>query len=262
MSGWFLPKEHGSWAVLIAPPLIGFAAAGGGSITVAVLFCAGLLAFFLARPPFLSWLKGQSVKRAGVLTITYSLIGAAAFAPLFLIHGRWELLYLAPLGAAALAVASAAPFRKRPTNTVSELAGIFALCIGAPAAAYALSGNWHPAYWGAYLLNVIFFVCPIFHVRLAVAKFRARTDPEMKRAVAPARDRSLLCHSAALAAAISLSISPLAPGWGWVPFLAALAKTARYSRTNAPILKIKQVGYREIAFSAFFLAWTAGTYAG
>ena len=32
MSDWLLPKEHGSWAVLIAPPLIGFAAAGGGSL--------------------------------------------------------------------------------------------------------------------------------------------------------------------------------------------------------------------------------------
>lgn len=260
MSDWLLPKEHGSWAVLIAPPLIGFAAAGGGSPAIAVLFCIGLLALFLARPPFLSWLKGQNVRRAGILTAAYSLTGAAAFAPLFLVYGRWELLYLAPLGAAALAVASAPPFRRHPTNTISELAGIFALCLGAPAAAYALSGIWTPAAWGAYLLNVIFFICPIFHVRLAVAKHRAQSDPKAKRAVASAGRRSMLFHGAALAAAIAISISPLAPGWAWIPFLAALVKTASYSRQKAPTLKIKQVGFREIASSLFFLIWTGAIY--
>ena len=90
-----MPREHGSWAVLIAPVLLGLCAAGGANAAAAGLFCLGALGVFLARPALLALLRPAPDPRARKWLIGYAAAAAAGFLPLLFVFARWRLLAFA-----------------------------------------------------------------------------------------------------------------------------------------------------------------------
>lgn len=255
-----LPREHGSWAILVAPPVLGWAAAGGGPAGAGVFFAMGLLGAFLLRTP----LGAPTEAGARRWSAAYALLAAAGFGGLGLAYGRWRLSVLGLPGAAALGVTLWNQARRRGMREANELVGIAGLCLGAPAAWFAASGRWEPGAARLWALCALYFAGPVFHVRMLVTRRIAMAPgaPVAARGKADAaRLGSLVAHAGALAAVAAAGRARLVPDWSVLPFALALAKTAWWGRYQPPRLELKKVGWQELGWTCVFVVLNLRGYA-
>lgn len=249
----FWPREHGSWAVFLAPVLLGLFAGPAGSPRAGALFLAGALGAFLTRAPLLALARDPADARARRWLAAYGLACAACLGPL-IFSGRPGLLAFAAPGAALLAADVGAQRRAWTTSWTRELLGIAGLCLGAPAAWYAARGALPARAWLLWTACALYFAGPVFHVKLAALQHRARADAAVLPRLAVARAGSVVFHAAALAlAAAAVALGALS----WpvlLPFGAALAKTAHRAAQGPGRVDFKALGWQELAFSALFLA--------
>src|SRR4051812_46605444 len=133
------PREHGSWAVLIAPILVGFAAAGGGPPLAVAAFA--LLAFggFCLRVPLQSLASSRPAPEAARYASVFGGSALLGLAPLLAVYGRWGLLLFGVPAAGMLVFNIRANLGHRTFTLLNEAAGVMTLCLGAPAAYYAAS---------------------------------------------------------------------------------------------------------------------------
>src|SRR3990170_2794312 len=98
--GILLPKEHGAWAMLLVPFVIGFAA-GGGWGTPVFLLLGIILSFFVARYPLVLWARTrfQRFPDRGLRTLIASAAHGTMLGGLLLV--RHELWLMVPLGGIA-----------------------------------------------------------------------------------------------------------------------------------------------------------------
>lgn len=216
-----IPKEHGSWAMLTAPLLLGLVIAPGWGWRVIALLAAAL-AFFLLRYPLATLVKTRRrpgadraylARWAGV----YGGIAAICGGWLVLAHGLWWLLPLGLLGGLLLLFHLWLASRRQEMSAAGELAGIFGLALGAPMAYYTISGQLDGVAAALWLVNALYFGGTVFYIKLKV-----RQQPRL-----PAPDRiseRLVKAKACLAyQTIVLSTLLLLAAWQWLPWLALLA---------------------------------------
>jgi hypothetical protein len=77
-----LPREHGAWAILIGPIMVGLIGAPVFSPAAAALFVLGALAAFLVRAPLQALLAKPGDRRAQGWLAFYTTLTAGAFLPL------------------------------------------------------------------------------------------------------------------------------------------------------------------------------------
>jgi hypothetical protein len=248
-----LPREHGAWAVLYGPFVVAVVAAGRFGIPETILLLT-VTAVFLAREPTAKLARASrhgvpgGLRRVASRWIAVCLATAAAgTAALVLPYDRPHLL---TLGAAVLPVFAFHLYltaNRRDRGLGAEVLGVLALTATGPAAWYTATGRLG---WEAlllWLLNVLYFLSAVFHVRMAISRFK------QPREFAPNRLRSLAYHLF-LAAALIWFVRA-----GWIPSLAAVAYLPVVGRTllgmvHSPVrLDIKRVGYLEVAFTVFFV---------
>ncbi|HVA65491.1 MAG TPA: YwiC-like family protein [Elusimicrobiota bacterium] len=256
-----MPREHGSWAVLIAPILAGLIAAGGGRATPVALLCLAALAAFLFRPALQAFLSGPRSARAIARPAALGVLAAACGAALVFKDRLWRLTAFAAAAALMMGLSLYLARKRRAMSWENEVAGILVLSLGAPAAFYAARGTLPFAAWAAWAVCALYFVGPVFFVKLAVLQHRAAANPADTAALERMRRAGTAYHAGALSAVSAAAwagwLTPLAA----VPFAAALHKMWRRGLRGPGKTDFKRLGWAEVGYSCVFvLALAAGRF--
>lgn len=172
-----LPKEHGAWAVLLAPLILGASAADKWHGNVVVLAIAAL-AFFFSYVPLQIILRhhGGTAQapqrlRAAYFWATVDLVlGGLVLLPLF----RQKLWLLLVIGAAAafLFIIHFLWMRRHAKGLVSDFIAMAGLALTAPAAYYVSTARIDQTAVLLWLFSILFFGCSAVYVHM---KIRATT---------------------------------------------------------------------------------------
>lgn len=224
-----LPREHGAWGILLIPFATAVGVAGVFDLKVALLL-GSILSFYMARTSFL--------KRDFQWTFVLLAVSAGCTAPLLLV---WKLWWLAAFGG----VAGLLAFRKTERSVAMQLLAVCGLTLTAPAAWYVATGQLNQRAWWLWLLNVLYFAGGVFYVKMHVAAAirRQRFETVTKRMRFGA---STLIYYGALAR-VGVALWPV--GLAYAPVVVrAVIGVMRLS----PILRIKRLGWTEVAYSIAF----------
>ncbi len=215
------PKEHGSWAMLIVPLLLGLTIAPAWHWRVPVLLLAAL-SFFLVRHPLALLVKMRKRARAKKAHLrrwaaVYGVIIALSGGWLVFVQGLWWLLPMGIFGGLLLLYHLWLVSRRQEMSVVGELAGTFGLALGAPMAYYTASGQLDGLALALWLINALYFGGTVFYIKLKV-----RQQPRL-----PAPDhvgQRLVKARACLAyQTVALTILILLVTFRQAPFLTPLA---------------------------------------
>ncbi len=251
-----VPSEHGAWGFLAEPLALGLLAAFS---VAGVLAALAVAAAFLTRQPLKLWTadrrKGKRYPRTAtaeraLLALAGGsaacLAGAVALAGPRLLY---PLALAAPVGAAALAL----DLRNRGRGWISELAAPVALT-GSVAVIVLAGGGGTAAALGLWGILACRAVPSVFYVR---TRLRLERGEEPSTGVAEA------AQATAVAAALALAATGLAP-WLGTAAVAVLAGRAFYglSSIRKPA-SARQTGLRELGWGGFtVLATAAGVLLG
>jgi hypothetical protein len=218
-----VPNQHGAWAMLASPLLVGVVA--GGASWVHVLLTAfwfvGYFAFFATS----LWLKSRRrarywppVRAYGVLTGVLGLLTLAVHPDLVI----WAPLFLVPLGVGLWAAAA-----RRDRDLVSGVTAVVGSALMAVVAYAAGPGHDITRAWLLGLVQFLYFAGTVFYVKSAI---RERRNPGFLQV-------SVAAH--ALAAAVLALLS----WWLFLVFAALAVRAAGVPRLGwSP----KRIGVVEI----------------
>lgn len=246
----FLPKEHGSWSLVLEPLALGLLVApssAGGALTVAAL------AGFFARRPFKALVAPAATRRraAGQAVLVFSILGIAGLAVVLVLGGiaaLWPLLLAAPLGglfawfdaqndsrAAAAEVAGSAAFALVPA-TFATLAGWSA------GPALALAG--------------------LALARSVPTVLTVRSSLRLSKGGPAGFLLPLLTTAGAVAGLTALGAFRLLPAWAALPAWVLLARTIWFASPLRPSWPARRIGMFEAILGLLYLAAIAATYRG
>lgn len=247
-----LPREHGAWAMLYVPLVLGVAVAGRINWAVWLLLLA-TTALFISRESLLIWwrvrTRGRAASEAGRLLLIYLALAAAAGLPLVLV---WRLFWLVPLGmvgVALLLINGKQATRLEERSLGNELLAICGLTLTAPASYYAARGGWDATAWWLWLLSACYFASSVFYIKLRIYSLNPRKQQDQRRA----RRRCALYHSFLLLALVWLLVTGNLPLFALVAFAPVLART--FWRLVKPVRQVNltRAGILEIVYSLIFL---------
>ncbi len=273
-----LPREHGAWAMLLMPYLVGTLVAGWGGWSSLLLVVAILALFAGSRPlevalqhagrPHVS-LQGETIgvtaavrdygaenreiRRRAIVHLAVDLgLGAAAGLLLLIAFRRWDLMAIGLVAGAALALQLPLKRLRWDRGWPARLLSIAALSATGPAAYYASSGALGHQAVAVWWLSFLYSGASVFYVRL-VYQPPARLKSGIAQEQRSQAGRQLLIY---LSSAV-LSVVPLA-AVGWMPLLALVALLPTFAKgiwawanpDYRPTLK--QVGMAEIGHSSLF----------
>ncbi len=248
-----LPREHGSWFMLLVPCAVGLFAAGAPNLP-GVLFAFVATAFFLARQPLLLLVRpGQ----ASAFTLWFWLgVWAAGsglgMLALLTIYHRLLLLPLAGIGLALLLYEVWRASRSPRPDLRTEIIAAIGLASGAPGAYVAVHGVFDLRAAMVWVLSGLYFLAAVYYVNLMLAW--------VKRNPHTLADRRALgkvtagIHFAVLAASAAFALVGLAPALTPVAFLPALLKTLNQVWRGGRQTSFKRLGLVEAGQSLLFLA--------
>lgn len=210
-----LPKEHGSWAMLLAPLVLGWAIAPAWHWRSLILVVAAL-GFFLLRYPLAVLVKTR--KRASEdkaywwrWTAIYAGLTILSAAWLVLEQGLWWLAVLGFAGTGLLVFNLWLVARRQEMSLPGELAGIAGLALGAPMAYYAASGWLDATAALLWLVNFLYFGGTVFYIKLKVRQQPRLPAPERVSERLAKAKACLAYQTAAVTILIALAALQLAP---------------------------------------------------
>ncbi|MEQ1920165.1 MAG: YwiC-like family protein, partial [Elusimicrobiota bacterium] len=204
-----------------------------------------------ARAAFLKLKPGD--RRAWGWLAFYGALTVGAFLPLIVVLGCWKLLLFAVPALLLMAENLAANKSGRRFSAFNEAAGVFGLCLGAPAAYYAASFQLDARAWALWLLCSAFFLGPIFYVKMAALQHRAVVDKSALPALENMRRRSLAYHGAVLIAVLLWAINGGVPALAAIPFAASFIKSLLRGAGAPARVDFKSLGYAEVGYSVLFV---------
>jgi hypothetical protein len=275
LSALALPKEHGAWAMLLVPFIVGTAVAGWGGwpsllllISILALFTSSRSAGMVAKEislPGGGWSLPRSEdawRRARAstarLAVYLGLSGGAA-AMLLFAHQRWALLIIGAAATLALALQLLLRQYRLDRTGPARVLAIAALSTTGPAAHYAASGALERDGLAVWVLAFLYSAASVFYVRMVYRPATKNGSGESGRAGAI---RDMFAYLAG-AAAVVLALSAA----GWLPPLALLALAplaakcgwAAMNRGYQPSLR--QVGFAELGHVSVFALVAVLTFA-
>ena len=253
-----LPKEHGSWAMLIVPVLLGLILAPAWHGRVFVLLLAAL-GFFLVRHPLVILVKTRKrvgAGKAGLWQWAAIYGGLTAFSGgwLVLAQGLWWLAAMGLLGGILLLLHLWLVARRQEMSRAGELAGIVGLALGAPMAYYVASGQLDRTAAALWLINALYFGGTVFYIKLKV-----RQQPRLP---APSRVGERLVKAKACLAYQTVALTILillvtlrqAPLWTPLAFIPATIKVlyGAWHWQDKKSLSLVRLGVAEIFHAVTF----------
>ena len=252
-----LPNEHGAWAMLAIPLLLGLAAVGSPGVASLLLLPAMTFLFlsrYAALPAAVRLAEGKAVPpgfvaRRFLWTAVYlgaslvclgaalSMVPAGAFAPTLRVGAATTIL-----GAAQTVLV----LLGRGRSLGAELAGMTGLASAAPLVVAASGGAVDGRALGAAMTALIYFVSSLAFVRA----YRARAKGS-RGAVTP-------CIGVHVLLGVLLLLLREA---AWIPAGTLLAFVPVFARTawglRFPPRTIRTLGWREVAVAVLFTAGAA-----
>jgi hypothetical protein len=232
-----MPREHGAWGMLLIPFIMATGISGVFGLKMLMLL-ASVLGLYVARASFLKRNTGWTV----ILVAT----SAACGAPLLLF---WQLWWLLPFGGAAALLA----FRWPDRGLVSELVAVVGLTMTAPVAWYVATGVLDALAFLLWVLNALYFDGTVFHVKMNITAAARRKPFEGLWFRLRFGWSNLLAHGVMAVLLIAGAAAE------YIPWLVALAYAPSLARSVvgvarlSPTLRIKRLGWLEVAHSVVFL---------
>jgi hypothetical protein len=258
-----LTREHGSWAVLIVPIIIGAARAGSCSWNV-VWFSFSALGFFLCYVPANTILRGwnsihresQSITRSTFWFWTYLGFSAVFFIPL-LLQRLWYLPVIAVL-AIGLFVINFLLTQKIHKSVFGDFIAVAGLTLGAPGVYYAATGKIDTPVVTVWLLSVLFFGCSVLYVHVKIQAQRIRKDSLSLYEKLSIGRQNIIYQCSAFSCIVLMVLNHLVPAAALIAFLPMVAHaiigTFRLDRR----VSFKHLGFVLLAHSVLFtsiLVW-------
>jgi hypothetical protein len=250
-----ITREHGTWAMLLVPLLVGLGVAGHGWGR-GMLFALAALSFFLARYPMALLVKGRNSGRSQtdrwVWMTIYLTLAMAFTAPLVLYFHRWHLLPLGALAVLLLAIYLIQVDRRREMTVWGEFLGIAGLTLSAPASYYVATDVLGTTALLLWLINLLYFGGTVFYIKLKVRE-QPRQPPPPSRQERLSRGRvTLAYHVLAIASVGALSLSGWVPAAVLVAFAPCLAKAVRGVLAWGGRPHMLRLGLTEVAHAVAF----------
>lgn len=261
-----IPREHGTWAMLLVPLVVG-AVVAGEWVAEAPLFFLASLGLFLARYPltvlFRAWIgrTRQSQPRAWRWLTIYSLFSLGLALPLIYPYDRWWLLGLGALSLALLLLSFYLVKERLERTEAGELMMVAGLTLTAPGAYYAGAGHLGAAALYLWLLSFLYFGASVFYVKMRVRHRTIKSRPSLGQRWAMAR-ATILYHLGLALVVIALALVGQVPILTPLAYLPLLGKVATAAAAPAPGMSIRQVGVMEVAHSILFGALLSLAYYG
>jgi nitrous oxidase accessory protein len=252
-----IPKEHGAWAVLFVPMLVGVSIVGEFTLNVLFLALATLgvfLSYVPAQTLLREWFVAQQTSgkvRAAKFWLVVYLGGAALFMlPIFL-QNLWWLLGIGTLSIIAF-LANFILTRHYSKTVLSDLISVLGLTLSAPAAYYTVTGNLNQTAAMLWVMNFLFFGSGIVYVH---TKLRAVAEKKRNLSFYEKLNLgklNLLYHFAVLAIVGILAVKNFTTLFAVVAFVPmtihAIYGTLKMSRT----VRFKNLGLILLLHSLIF----------
>jgi hypothetical protein len=178
-----LPKEHGAWAMLYVPFVLGTIVAGQISLASLCLLLS-VSAFFISRESLLIWWRAKRRKRdaqgTGKMMLIYLAIAALFGAPLIFFYQLFALVPLAVFGVALLVLNGKQAVNLEERSLINEILAICGLTLTAPAAYYVAGGEWTTTAWWLWALSAVYFSSSVFYIKFRVVNLHPN-KPEAQR---------------------------------------------------------------------------------
>jgi hypothetical protein len=233
-----LPREHGAWGILLIPFATAVGVSGVFDLKVTLLL-ASVLCFYVARASYLK----QNWKWTVVL-----LAGSAACTAALLL--QWRLWWLITLGAAATPLA----FRRTERSIAVQLIAVAGLTLTAPATWYAATGRMDAKALWLWLLNALYFGGGVFYVKMHVAAAIRRRAFHGWREKMGLGAGTLLYYTGAMVCLGVLAAAKAIPAAALIAFAPVIARAVVGVGRLSPTLRIKRLGWTEVAYSLVFAA--------
>lgn len=252
---FLVPREHGAWAMLLVPLVLGFIVGGLWRWADAVLALAALCAY-LARYPLVLWARARFARfpEGGTFTLGLSL-AAALLGGAFLLL-RWRLWLLAPFAGAALALLGihlALVRSRQERSAAGEFLGISGLALAGPAGYYTAGGDVTLTAFAVWLVNVAYFGISVYYVRLKLGAARGRAVVGRTSGARPA----LLCLTATLAVIAALDLANILPGFIVLAYAPLAAQVLHGVFLPGRQTSARRLGFSLVGHSIIFLALAA-----
>lgn len=254
-----LPREHGAWAMLLVPFVLGVLVAGKFTVS-ALLVLLSALAMFISRESLLAWRRARRRNRdsgnAGRMLALYLALAALLGAPLIFYFQLYLLLPLALAGVALLIFNGEQGAQMEERSITNEALAISAMTLTAPAAYYTARGVWDSTALWLWALSALFFVSSVYYVRLRVLSLNERRQAAQRRVW----QRCVFYHGFLLAGLLALALT------GRLSLFALIAFTPILIRTFIELLRpsrrvnFKLTGMLELAWSVIFLIFITLTF--
>ncbi len=250
-----LPREHGAWAMFIAPLIVGIGAAGVMNVQV-VLFGLAAFGFFLLRYPLMLALKSRAPearRSAWMWSLSYGVVTLLTGALLLAMSQQLLLVPLAALGMALLAIYLWHAARRAEMTTVGEWTGIAGLALAAPGVYLVARGALDFDAVALYLLNVLFFGGTVFYI-----KFRVREQPRLAQSAASWRARlwagrvTIIYHVLAVGLIAAFALLRFIPALVLLAFVLPLCKAIGGSLTRPARPNLPRLGFIELGVTTVF----------
>lgn len=251
-----LPKEHGAWAMLYVPFVLGVIVAGRVNWPVLLLLLS-TTAMFISRESLLVWrrarVRGRDNAEAGKMLLLYSALTTAFGAPLILPFKLFWLIPLGLMGAALLLINSEQATQLEERALSSEVMAIGGLTLTAPAAYYAASGQWNLTAFWLWLLSMLYFAGSVFYIKLRIYRLNPRKQAEQRQAWRSCA----VYHSSLIVALVALIFAGSLSLFALIAFAPALARTFLGMFNPRTKVNLTRAGILEIAYSLVFLICAA-----
>jgi archaellum biogenesis protein FlaJ (TadC family) len=177
-----LPREHGSWAMLIVPLIIGLAVAGQWTWS-SIWLIAATMGLFLLRYPIDTVIKTRKRPTSDRMVLirwafVYGLIAALCGGWLIVIDRLYWLIPLGMLSAVLLGYHWWLVERRQEMSARGELAGICGLALGAPLAYYVATGTLNGTALALWIVNALYFGGTVFYIKLKVRQQPKEPAPD------------------------------------------------------------------------------------
>jgi hypothetical protein len=242
-----LPREHGAWAMLMMPYILGTLVAGWGGLPSFLVLASVLMLFAAGRPL-------EAALRAGggyavVPLALYLVVGGAAGVALLVAYQRWMLLLMAAAAGAVLGAQLLLRGRRLDRSWPARLVSIAALSATGPAAYYAATTSLDIRALAVWVMPLLYSGASVFYVRLYY-----RTPPKQQvdgRRQAEGRMVGYLAVAVTMMAILALV--------GWLPPLGVIVmipvavKVAAAWRKRESRPSLRRIGMAEMGHSTLFV---------
>jgi hypothetical protein len=260
-----LPREHGTWAMMLVPWIVGCGVARSFALREIVLLVA-TLAFFLAETQARAWLKlgltarpdTAAIAAVRIRTLGLAIAGALAGLALLVVWRRDALLLFAVAGGILAAISLALVRHKRDRGIGGQVLAVAGFSLTAPLAYYVGRGRLDDAALELWLLNALFFLAAVSYVQLKIEALKRRGGLASLGVRVRVAGAALGLHAAVLAAlGVSVALGPLSPAvaLAFLPF--TLQVGVGVARLDRPV-RLKRLGVLSTFHSAVFALLVIG----